>query len=176
MKMFDVLVTFIKKHNGSTFIQNRMLKHQNALLKDLWKLFPTPEAEVIPEAMETRNEDLAPEGYQCIPRHTIMVQRWPIAKILQDYLLDLQLFGNKLNLVNVQDPFGKYVPHNPDTNQELLARPWYSRTWDAKITNPAKEFLLVLELYLNKTGRTASLRLYCGKPVIMSTPLWNQAC
>ena len=127
-------------------------------------------------AMETGNEDLAPEGYQRVPRHTIMVQRWPIAKLLQDYLLDLQLFGNKLNLVNVQDPFGKYVPQNPDTDRELLAGQWYSRTWDAKIADPAKEFLLVLELYLDKTGRTASLKSYCGEPVIMSTPLLNQAC
>jgi hypothetical protein len=51
----------------------------------------------------------------------------------------------------------------------------YSRTWDAKIADPAREFLLVLELYLNKTGRTASLKSYCGKPVIISTPLLNQA-
>ncbi len=78
--------------------------------------------------------------------------------------------------MNVQNPFGKYVPPNPDTNQELLAGQWYSRTWDAKIADPAREFLLVLELYLDKTGRTASLKSYCGKPVIMSTPLLNQAC
>jgi hypothetical protein len=73
--------------------------------------------------------------------------------------------------VNVQNPFGKYVPPNPDTDRELLARQWYSRTWDAKIADPAREFLLVLELYLDKTGRTASLKSYYGEPVIMSTPL-----
>ena len=176
LKMFDIVVAFIEKHNGRTFPQNQILKCRDALLEDLRKLFPTPEAEAIPVAMETGNEDLAPEGYQRIPRHTVMVQRWPIAKLLQDYLLDLQLFGNKLNLVNVQDPFGKYVPQNPDTDRELLAGQWYSRTWDAKIADPAKEFLLVLELYLDKTGRTASLKSYCGEPVIMSTPLLNQAC
>jgi hypothetical protein len=109
------------------------------LLKELSKLFSTPEAEAILVAMETGNEDLAPEGYQSIPRHTIMVQRLPIAKILQDYLLDLQLFDKKLNLVNAQDPFRKYVPQNPDIDQELLTSQWYSRTWDTKITNPAKE-------------------------------------
>jgi hypothetical protein len=65
------------------------------LLNVLRKLFPTPEAEAILVAMETGNEELAPEGYGHIPWHTIMVQRWPIAKLLQDYLLDLQLFGNK---------------------------------------------------------------------------------
>jgi hypothetical protein len=176
LKMFDIVVAFIKKHNGHTFPQNGILKHQDALLNDLRKPFPTPEAEAIPVAMETGNEELAPEGYQRIPRHTVMVQRWPIAKLLQDYLLDLQLFGNKHNLVNVQNPFGKYVPPNPDTDRELLTGQWYSRTWDAKIADPAREFLLMLELYLNKTGRTASLKSYCGKPVIMSTPLLNQAC
>jgi hypothetical protein len=169
--MFDIVVAFIEKHNGRTFPQNGILKRRDALLNDLRKLFPTPEAEAILVAMETGNEELAPEGYQCIPRHTVMVQRWPIAKLLQDYLLDLQLFGNKHNLVNVQNPFGKYVPPNPDTDRELLARQWYSRTWDAKIADPAREFLLVLELYLDKTGRTASLKSYYGEPVIMSTPL-----
>jgi len=176
LKMFDIVVAFIEKHNGRTFPQNRIIKRRDALLNDLRKLFPTPEAEAIPVALETGNEELAPEGYQRVPRHTVMVQRWPIVKVLQDYLLDLQLFGNKQNLVNVRDPFGKYISENPNTDRELLAGQWYSRTWDAKIADPEKEFLLVIELYLDKTGRNASLKSYCGEPVIMSTPLLNQAC
>jgi hypothetical protein len=91
--MFDIVVAFIEKHNGRTFPQNGILKRRDALLNDLRKLFPTPEAEAILVAMETGNEELAPEGYQCIPRHTVMVQRWPIAKLLQDYLLDLTRFA-----------------------------------------------------------------------------------
>jgi hypothetical protein len=90
--------------------------HQKGLLNELRRLFPTPEAEAILVALETGNEDLAPEGYQYVPRHTVIVQRWPIAKLLQDYLLDLNLFGNKCNLVNMQDPFRKYVSPNPDTD------------------------------------------------------------
>ena len=176
LKMFDVVVAFIEKHNGCTFPQNGIHKHWDALLNNLRKLFPTPEAEAIPVAMETGNEELAPEGHQRVSQHTVMVQRWPIVKVLQDYLLDLQLFGNKQNLVNVWDPFGKYISENPNTDRELLAGQWYSRTWDAKIADPEKEFLLVIELYLDKTGRNASLKLYCGEPVIMSTPLLNQAC
>jgi hypothetical protein len=59
LKMFDIVVAFIEKHNGRTFPQNGILKCQDALLNVLRKLFPTPEAEVIPVAMETGNEELS---------------------------------------------------------------------------------------------------------------------
>jgi hypothetical protein len=42
-----------------------------ALLCTLNSLFPVPKAEGIPVAMETGNEELAPEGYQHLPQQTI---------------------------------------------------------------------------------------------------------
>jgi hypothetical protein len=64
LKMFDIVVAFIERHNRRTFPQNGILKHRDALLNVLRKLFPTPEAEAILVAMETGNEELsqAPAG------------------------------------------------------------------------------------------------------------------
>ena len=176
LRLFDDVVAFIEKHAGRTFGRQDTIPRRGALLKKLASMFKVPKAEGIPVAMETGNEELAPEGYQRVPRHTIVVQRWRIAEVLQEYLLDVQLFGNERNLVNVQNPFGKYQSANPINDKELIAGVWYRDTYDSKISNPSKEFLLVIELYLDKTGRTAALGSYCGEPVIMSSPLLNQDC
>jgi hypothetical protein len=142
----------------------------------LYQLFPVPKAESVPVSMEMGNEQLAPEGYERLPRHTVVAQRWPILSLLQEYLLDLHLFGDKRNLVYSHNPFEKYVSPNQGNDRELIAGCWYTRTHDARITDPSKQFLLVLELYLDKMGRTAGVGSYCGKPVILSSPLLNQSC
>jgi hypothetical protein len=157
--LFDKVVAFIEKHNGRTFCRHKTIPHWEALLKELHWSFSVPRAKGIPVAMETGNEALAPEGYECLPRHSVVVQRWPILSVLQEYFLDLRLFGNKHNLVNAHNPFGKYESPNEASDKELLAGRCYNRTYDTKISDPSKEFLLVLELYLDKTGRTAALGL-----------------
>jgi hypothetical protein len=142
----------------------------------LYQLFPVPKAVSVPVSMEMGYEQLAPQGYECLPRHTIVAQRWPILSLLQEYLLDLHLFGDKRNLVNSHNPFEKYVSPNQGNDRELIASRWYARTYNARITDPSEQFLLVLELYLDKTGRTARLGSYRGEPVILSSSLLNQSC
>jgi hypothetical protein len=46
--------------------------------------------------------------------------------MMQDYLLDPFLFGNKYNLVNGDNPWGKYVSSDPTNDKEVLASYWYS--------------------------------------------------
>jgi len=176
--MFDELVSWAEKYcNSGTFQSSRKtFPRRDSLLRTLYHLFPVPKAEGVPVSMETGNEQLAPEGYERLPRHTIVAQRWPIVSLLQEYLLDLRLFGDKRNLVNSQNPFEKYVSPNQGNDRELIAGCWYAKTYDARITDPSKQFLLVLELYLDKTGRTAGLGSYRGEPVILSSPLLNQSC
>jgi hypothetical protein len=41
--------------------------------------------------------------------------------MMQDYLLDPFLFGNKYNLVNGDNPWGKYVSSDPNNDKEVLA-------------------------------------------------------
>jgi hypothetical protein len=60
------------------------------------------------------------------------------------------------NLVNSQNPFGKYLPVGP-SDKEVLASYWYSKTYDKYMTNPDTQFLLPLEMYLDKTGKTAGM-------------------
>jgi hypothetical protein len=39
----------------------------------------------------------------------------------------------------------------------MLASYWYSKTWDKNITNPNTQFVLCLEAYVDKTGKSARL-------------------
>jgi hypothetical protein len=89
--LFDKVVAFIEKHNGRTFCRHKTIPRWEALLKELHWSFPVPRAKGIPVAMETGNEALAPEGYERLPRHSVVVQRWPILSVLQEYLLDLRV-------------------------------------------------------------------------------------
>jgi hypothetical protein len=85
-------------------------------------------------------------------------------------LLHPFLFGDPNNLVNSQNPFGKYVPVGP-SDKEVLASYWYSKTYDKYITDPETQFLLPLEMYLDKTGKTTGMTSYCGEPLIWASVL-----
>jgi hypothetical protein len=61
---------------------------------------------------------------------------------------------------------GKYI--STDTNhRELLASYRYSKTNDQLIKDPDTQFLLSLDAYVDKTGKTAGMTSYCGKPFMM---------
>jgi hypothetical protein len=99
---------------------------------------------------------------------------WDFEKMCQSYLLDPFLFGNPNNLVNSQNLFGKYIPVEP-SDKEVLASYWYSKTYNEYITNPETQFLLPLEMYIDKTGKTAGMMSYCGEPLIWASVLLRYA-
>jgi hypothetical protein len=78
-------------------------------------------------------------------KESVTVQAWPFEQMMQDYLLDPFLFGNKYNLVNGDNPWGKYVSSDPNNDKEVIASYWYSKTYDEYITDPDTQFLLCLE-------------------------------
>jgi hypothetical protein len=88
--------------------------------------------------------------------------------MMQDYLLDPFLFGNKYNLVNSDNPWGKDISFNPINDKEVLASYWYSKTYDEYITDPDTQFLLCLEAYMHKTAKNAGLTSYAGEPFLVS--------
>jgi hypothetical protein len=65
--------------------------------------------------------------------------------MMQDYLLDPFLFGNKYNLDNGDNPWRKYVSSDPNNDKEVLTSYWYSKTYNEYITDPDTQFLLCLE-------------------------------
>jgi hypothetical protein len=65
-------------------------------------------------------------------------------------------------------PFDKYVSMNSN-DMELLSGRFYSESYDMKINDPTKEFLLVMDIYLDKTGKSAGITSSCSKPVIWTT-------
>ncbi len=88
--------------------------------------------------------------------------------MMQDYLLDPFLFGNKDNLVNADNPWGKYVSSDPDNDKDVLASYWYSKSYNEYITDPNMQFLLCLETYMDKTAKNAGLTIYTGEPILLS--------
>jgi hypothetical protein len=106
--------------------------------------------------------------------NSVWVQTWDFEKMCQSYLLDPFLFGNPNNLVNSQNPFGKYIPVGP-SDKEVLVSDCYSKTYNKYITDPETQFLLPLEMYLDKTGKTAGMTSYCGEPLILASVLLRYA-
>jgi hypothetical protein len=57
----------------------------------------------------------------------------------------------------------------------MLDSYWYCKTYDKRISDPQTQFLFPIEVYVDKTGKTAGLQSYCGEPMTWSTPLLNQS-
>jgi hypothetical protein len=56
-------------------------------------------------------------------------------------------------------PFDKYVSMNSN-DTELLSGWFYSESYDMKIKDPTKEFLFVMDIYLDKTGKSAGIHFF----------------
>jgi hypothetical protein len=159
--LFDKIVKFMERHSGMTFPAGNKIDKRETLMKHLAVRFPVPEPTPVQVVLEY---GLDKDGdYNRRPGDSISVQTWDIEKMCQSYLLNPFLFGDPNNLVNSQNPFGKYIPVGP-SDKEVLASYWYSKTYDKYITNPETQFLLPLEMYLDKMGKTAGMTSYCGEP------------
>jgi hypothetical protein len=89
----------------------------------------------IPVVLENGTKGGMPE-YCHQQKDSVTVQAWPFEQMMQDYLLDPFLFGNKDNLVNTDNPWGKYTSSDSDNDKEVLASYWYSKTYDEYIMDP----------------------------------------
>ncbi len=101
-------------------------------------------------------------------KESVTEQEWTSEQRMQDHLLDPFLFGNKDNLVNGDNPWGKYLSSDPNNDKEVLASYWYSKTYDKYITDPDTQFLLCLDVYVDKTARNTGLTSYTGEPFLLS--------
>jgi hypothetical protein len=91
--------------------------------------------------------------------------------MMQDYLLDPFLFGNKYNLVNGNNPWGKYVSSDPNNDKEVLASYWYSKMHLRGVHKGCQysvPSLSLLEAYVDKTAKNAGLTSYAGEPFLLS--------
>jgi hypothetical protein len=83
-------------------------------------------------------------------------------------IFDQVLFGNLDNLdVNVDDPFGKYVPPNGLLSTINLGQ-WYNRAYRHEVKDPSKDFMMPIifacdETHLKKVERLL-LGLFCSPP------------
>jgi len=169
--LYDSVVSFIEKHNGTTFLPGTKLSRVEALFSNLSTRFPVPKPETSYVALENGTE--GQENYRRRQGDTVRVERWDFEEMAREYLLNPFLFGPSENLVNKSNPFGKYEPQGPE-DRELLASKWYSDTYDDRITDPTTQFLMVTEMYLDKTGKNPGLGSYCGEPCIWASPLLTQ--
>jgi hypothetical protein len=105
----------------------------------------------------------------------VKVPIWDFVDVLKHYLLEPMIFGHVDNLVNKTNPFGKCVVDNLKDTKEYLASRHYSKSYNKLISNPLLQFLLPLEFYVDKTGKTSGPTSSCGEPFIFTTALLTQA-
>jgi hypothetical protein len=88
-------------------------------------------------------------------------------------VLDRALFGNLDNLdVNVDDPYGKYVPPN-GLLSTVDSGQWYNSAYRHKAKDPSKDFMMPIifacdETHLRKGGKASSW------PLLFTTSILNQ--
>jgi hypothetical protein len=88
-------------------------------------------------------------------------------------VLDRALFGNLDNLdVNVDDPYGKYVPPNGLLLTVNLGQ-WYNSAYRHEVKDPSKDFMMPIifacnETHLRKGGKASSW------PLLFTTSILNQ--
>jgi hypothetical protein len=169
--LFDEIVKFMECHSGMTFPAGKKIHKRETLMNHQVARFPVPEPTPVQVAVEHGSDE---EDYSRPSGYSVSVQTWDFEKMCQSYLLDPFLFGNLNNLVNSQNPFEKYVLVGL-SDKEVLASYWYSKTYDKYITDPETQFLLPLEMYLDKTGKTAGMMSYCGEPLIWVSVLLRYA-
>jgi hypothetical protein len=185
LALFDIVLRYIEDNVGKAFVPGCQLPRRETFLHSITNRFAVPTHENIPVTIEIGNEsapslgsandDLALvehqiNGYRRGTFDTVTVPCWSFEECLRSYVLDPFLFSNTQNLVNKTSPFDKYVSMNSN-DTELLSGRSYSESYDMKIKDPTKEFLFVMDIYLDKTGKSAGITSSCGEPVIWTTPL-----
>jgi hypothetical protein len=163
--LFDDVIAFIEQHVGTMFQRGQSLPRWATLIKQMADKHSVAPPDSVPVTLKIDANGI--DDYHQCQDDVVTVQVWPFKQIMQEYLLDLFLFGKESNLVNAGNPWGKYTSSDLD-DKEMLASYWYSKTWDKNITNPNTQFLLCLEAYVNMTGRSAGLTSYCGEPFLLS--------
>jgi hypothetical protein len=144
LDLFDKVVGFMEKHARHTFQKGVTLPRQETLIKQMQQQNNVPPPVPIPVVLENGTKGMP--QYHRRREDSVTVQAWPFEQMMQDYLLDPFLFGNKYNLVNDDNPWGKYISSDPTNDKEVLASYWYSKTYKKYITDPDTQFLLCLEV------------------------------
>jgi hypothetical protein len=171
--VYDTVVSHIESNLGSVYTLGVNLYRREPLLSRLSKNFPVPPPHDVIVPLET-NEEGAEDGHQQLGS-TIVVPQWDFKEVATDFLLCPVIFGNTNYLVNKTVPFGKHHGPTDGSDQELLDSYWYCKTYDEWISDPETKFLFPIEMYVDKTGKTAGLQSYCGEPMTWSTSLLNQS-
>jgi hypothetical protein len=174
LQTFDVVVKWLEEHlSKSTFKDTKKLPRQRTLMKRVSSTYKVPKHSLHTVPLETGTANGHPDEY--VRGKYVKVPIWDFVDVLKHYLLEPTIFGHVDNLVNKPNCFGKCVVDNPKDTKEYLASRHYSESYDKLISNPLFQFLLPLEFYVDKTGKTSGPTSSCGEPFIFTTALLTQA-
>ena len=174
LQTFDVVVKWLEEHlSKSTFKDTKKLPRQRTLMKRVSSTYKVPKHSLHTVPLETGTANGRPDEY--VQGKYVKVPIWDFVDVLKHYLLEPTIFGHVDNLVNKPNPFGKCVVDNLKDTKEYLASRHYSESYDKLISNPLLQFLLPLEFYVDKTGKTSGPTSSCGEPFIFMTALLTQA-
>jgi len=106
--LYDSVISFIEKHNGTTFLPGTKLSRVEALFSNLSTRFPVPKPEASYIALENGTEDQ--ENYWHRQGDTVHVELWDFEEMKCEYLLNPFHFGPSENLVNKSNPLASTNP------------------------------------------------------------------
>ena len=170
---FDSVVSWLEiALRDNTFKDLSKLPRRKSLMKRLEAKFHVPPHELVSVALETGTEEGGIDDFQ--RGKAVKVPVWDFEAVLRSYLLDPIIFGNRDNLVNSNAPFEKFIIDNPTESKEYLASRHYSESYDLCVddaSGPPRQLFLPIDVYLDKSGKTAGITSSCGEPVLMTTSL-----
>jgi hypothetical protein len=176
---YDDVVSWLELAlHDNTFKDKPKLPRRKALMKCLAEKFKMPPHELVPVTLESGTENGGVDEFH--PGKTVNVPRWDFQKVVISYLLDPILFGNRDNLVSTDNPWEKFEIANPKESKEYLASNHYSQSFDESMDDVddgcvQEQFFFPIEIYVDKSGKTAGQTSSCGEPVLMSTPLLTRS-
>jgi len=170
LQTFDVVIKWLEEHlNKCTFKDTKNLPRQKTLMKRVSETYKVPKHSLYSVPLETGTANGCSDEY--VHNRYVHVPVWHFPDVLRQYLLEPALFGDVDNLVNKDDPFGKFVVDNPKDFKEYLSSRNYSESYDKLIMDPSEQLLVPTEFYVDKTGRTAGPTSSSGEPFIFATTL-----
>jgi hypothetical protein len=170
--VYDDLMDLLKSISYTRFDFSALHPKRDTIMKKLSARFSCPVPKAVEVSME-KNSTPNTNPILDLP-DTVNVLRFDFRQQLQE-LLSSDIFHDMNNLVvDPSDPFGFYNP--PDGRiGELHSGDWYRRTYKAMIKDPAKEMLIGVKLYCDKTGTDSMMMRHGLEPVMFTLTIIKQS-
>jgi hypothetical protein len=151
--LFDEIIAFIEWHVSTTFQKGNTLPCKATLIKQMADKHSVPPPDSVPVDAK---------------KMLLLYKSGCLNKLCRNTFLTPSCLAIKAIWSMLVIPWENTSPPIQMAKKCLPASYWYNKTWDENVTDPNTQFLLCLKAYIDKTGKSAGLTSYCGKPFLLS--------